>query len=88
MRTWLYRLDTKGSPYLYISPFFVVFAIFGLFPLLFTVWVSLHDWSLLSDVHPFVGLRQLPRAARRQPTSGTRCSTRSRSGCSRPFRSS
>ncbi|HCB07955.1 MAG TPA: ABC transporter permease [Nocardioides bacterium] len=35
--------------YAFISPFFVVFGIFGLFPLLFTFWVSLHDWNLLGD---------------------------------------
>jgi cellobiose transport system permease protein len=34
----------------------VLFAAFGLFPLGFTAWVSLHDWSLLSDEHTFVGL--------------------------------
>lgn len=33
----------------FVSPFFLVFAVFGLFPLLFTFWVSLHDWSLLGD---------------------------------------
>jgi cellobiose transport system permease protein len=35
--------------YAFVSPFFLVFAVFGLFPLLFTFWVSLHDWSLLGD---------------------------------------
>ena len=41
--------------YAFVSPFFLVFAIFGLFPLLFTFWVSLHDWSLLGD-HTWIGL--------------------------------
>ena len=51
------RLDTKLSPYLYIAPFFVLFAIFGAFPLVYTAWVSLTDRRLLSpDVH-FVGLQ-------------------------------
>ncbi|HLS74476.1 MAG TPA: hypothetical protein VK046_11945, partial [Actinomycetaceae bacterium] len=36
------RLDVKVSPYLYITPFFVVFAIAGLFPILYTAYVSLH----------------------------------------------
>jgi cellobiose transport system permease protein len=51
-----YRLDLKASPYLYIAPFFVLFAVFGLFPLAYTAWVSTHEWSLLSDAHVFVGL--------------------------------
>lgn len=57
MKTWLHRADVKASPYLYISPFFLLFGALGAFPLLFTAWVSLHDWSLLADNHPFVGLR-------------------------------
>ncbi|WP_083947825.1 carbohydrate ABC transporter permease [Thermobifida cellulosilytica] len=50
------RLDLKVSPYLFISPFFILFAIFGLFPLVYTVWVSLHDWTLLGGNQGFVGL--------------------------------
>jgi cellobiose transport system permease protein len=56
MRNLLYRLDLKGAPYLYIVPFFLVFLGFGLFPLAYTAWVSLHDWDLLADSHPWVGL--------------------------------
>ncbi len=41
--------------YAFVSPFFLVFAVFGLFPLLFTFWVSLHDWSLLGG-HSWSGL--------------------------------
>ena len=41
--------------YAFVSPFFIVFAVFGLFPLLFTFWVSLHDWSLLGG-HTWAGL--------------------------------
>lgn len=56
MRNSLHRLDVKASPYLYIAPFFILFGLLGLFPLLYTAWVSLHDWSLLEDAHPFVGI--------------------------------
>ncbi|MGH3729584.1 MAG: carbohydrate ABC transporter permease [Micromonosporaceae bacterium] len=55
-RRWLHRLDVKASPYLYIAPFFVLFALLGAFPLLYTAWVSLYDWSLLAEEHTFVGL--------------------------------
>ncbi len=51
----LSRLDVKGSPYLFIAPFFAVFAIFGLFPLLYTAWVSLRDWDASGD-NGFIGL--------------------------------
>jgi len=44
----------RYSPYVFVAPFFVVFAIFGVFPLVYTGWVSLHDWHLIGD-HTFVG---------------------------------
>ncbi|MCE0486912.1 carbohydrate ABC transporter permease [Ornithinimicrobium sediminis] len=57
--TWRQRLgiwDFRYSPYLYISPFFVLFGIVGLFPLVYTFWVSLHEWSLIGGKGEFVGL--------------------------------
>ncbi|MDI1466434.1 sugar ABC transporter permease, partial [Catellatospora sp. KI3] len=57
MKNALYRLDLKASPYLYVVPFFLLFAAFGVFPLAYTAWVSLHDWSLLSDTHTWVGIQ-------------------------------
>ncbi|MDI5939257.1 MULTISPECIES: carbohydrate ABC transporter permease [unclassified Micromonospora] len=51
----LSRLDDKYSPYLYIAPFFLLFGVFGAYPLAYTFWVSLHDWDLLAAEHPFVG---------------------------------
>lgn len=50
------RLDVKFSPYLFISPFFILFAIVGAFPLLYTAWVSLHEWNLIGGKGDFVGL--------------------------------
>lgn len=52
----LSRWDIKVSPYLYISPFFIIFAIFGAFPLVFNVVVALHDWHRRSGMGDFVGL--------------------------------
>ncbi|RFU86649.1 sugar ABC transporter permease [Streptomyces triticagri] len=45
-RSRRYRLDVKWSPYAYIAPFFLFFAAFGLFPLLYTGWASLHRVEL------------------------------------------
>jgi cellobiose transport system permease protein len=50
------RWDVKLSPYLYISPFFILFAVTGLFPLGYTAFVSVHEWSLLGGQGDFVGL--------------------------------
>ena len=56
MRSRLYRLDERVSPYLLISPFFAIFAVFGIFPLLYTAYVSLTNRNLLDPTHEFVGL--------------------------------
>jgi multiple sugar transport system permease protein len=48
----------KLAPYALISPFFLLFALFGLFPLLFSIWLSLHQWDAaegLAAMH-WVGL--------------------------------
>lgn len=55
-RRLLSWLDLKISPYLFVSPFFLLFAVFGVFPLCFTFWVSLHDWQLAGD-KTWVGLQ-------------------------------
>jgi cellobiose transport system permease protein len=49
------RWDIRVSPYLYISPFFILFAVVGLFPLLYTGWVALHQWHLIGGQGDFVG---------------------------------
>jgi cellobiose transport system permease protein len=56
MRQRLAAWDVRFSPYLYISPFFLLFAVIGLFPLVFTAYVSVHDWSLLAGQGDFIGL--------------------------------
>lgn len=55
VRRALSLVDLKVSPYLLVSPYFILFAIFGAFPLGFTLWVSLHDWQLAGDKE-YVGL--------------------------------
>ena len=49
------RWDVKFSPYLFIAPFFIVFGLVGLFPLLYTAWVSLHAWDLLGGESGWTG---------------------------------
>jgi ABC-type sugar transport system permease subunit len=31
-------------PFLFISPFYVLFAVFAVYPIFFSIWLSLHDW--------------------------------------------
>ena len=55
-RQRLSRWDLRLSPYLYISPFFVLFLLVGMFPLVYTAYVSVFDWGLLSGKGEFIGL--------------------------------
>lgn len=50
------RWDIRFSPYLYVSPFFILFAVVGMFPLLYTGWVAVHEWNLIGGQGDFVGL--------------------------------
>lgn len=47
----------KMTSSFFIVPYSIVFLIFGLGPMLYGFWVSLHDWDLLSKNHKFIGLQ-------------------------------
>lgn len=55
LRQRLRRADGRLSPYLYVSPFFLLFGLVGLFPLLYTFAVSLQEWDLLKGPAGWVG---------------------------------
>ncbi|MEJ1154353.1 MULTISPECIES: carbohydrate ABC transporter permease [Microbacterium] len=52
------RWDLKFAPYLYISPFFIMFAIVGLFPIAFTAVISFQEWDLVRNTGSWVGFEQ------------------------------
>jgi len=47
-------------PYLFISPFFILFIIFGLFPYLYAFWLSFNQWDGISP-QKWVGLLNYQR---------------------------
>jgi cellobiose transport system permease protein len=59
--TWRARRaswDLKFSPYAFVSPFFLLFAAFGIYPLVWTAWVSLHKVELENpDQMSWLGLK-------------------------------
>ncbi|GLW74871.1 ABC transporter permease [Kitasatospora phosalacinea] len=56
------RLRRRIAPYGFLAPFFGLFAAFGLFPLLYTAWVSLHRVELqTSDRMDWLGLQNYSR---------------------------
>ncbi len=57
MRTrprWRQEMWRHRWPLLFISPFFVLFAVFNVYPIGFSFWLSLHDWPGLGPMD-FVG---------------------------------
>jgi len=54
------RIVERIAPYAYIAPFFVVFGVFGLVPLLFTFYIALFDWNPIGE-HTFIGLDNFTR---------------------------
>ena len=53
--TWWQRNQRRLAPYLFISPFYILFLIFFLFPVVFAFYLSLHSWNGI-DVIRWVGL--------------------------------
>lgn len=48
---WSYaRAQQRLAPYVFTSPFFILFAIFGLFPLLFSLYLAFHLWNPLDGL--------------------------------------
>ena len=43
--------------YLAVSPFFILFAVFGAFPVLFSIWISFHSWDGIGQM-TWVGVEQ------------------------------
>ncbi|PSK96442.1 cellobiose ABC transporter membrane protein [Murinocardiopsis flavida] len=49
------RADIRYSPYAFVAPFFVLFGVFGLFPMVYTAYISMHDWELIGGNLGYVG---------------------------------
>ncbi|MEV4480949.1 sugar ABC transporter permease [Micromonospora coxensis] len=47
---------SRLTPYLFLAPYLLLFLGFGLLPILFGVWLSVHQWDLQLPHRPFVGL--------------------------------
>ena len=52
------RLSPEWAPYVFISPFIILFAVFGVFPLAFSLYLAFQTWEPTSglDAMAFVGL--------------------------------
>lgn len=48
-------ISKKRAPYVFIAPFFILFAVFMVWPILYSIWLSLHDVRQLSRF-TYIGL--------------------------------
>jgi len=53
--TWKEMKKNRGA-YLFISPFFILFFIFGVYPILFSFYLALSSWDGIGEIE-FIGLR-------------------------------
>lgn len=52
-----HEIYKNRSIYLYISPFYILFLIFGLFPIIFSIFLSFQNWDGIGEMK-FVAFRQ------------------------------
>jgi ABC-type sugar transport system permease subunit len=55
-RGFLHEVGRNRQAYLFISPFFVLFVVFGLYPILYSLVLSLHEWKA-NKPWTYVGLK-------------------------------
>ncbi|UFT98657.1 sugar ABC transporter permease [Radiobacillus kanasensis] len=49
------NLNTKFTSFLFVLPYLLLFIGFMLIPLVYGIYISFHDYNLLSKEHPFIG---------------------------------
>jgi multiple sugar transport system permease protein len=56
-RHTLRRMRREWSAYAFLAPGLIVFSVFTAFALLFALYLTFHEWNIISVDKPFVGLR-------------------------------
>lgn len=56
VRRTLWRMRREWTAYLFIAPGVIVLSTFTLAALLFAIWLTFHQWSIIEPETPFVGL--------------------------------
>lgn len=54
--TW-YRLRKNWDAYVFLAPPLLLFSVFTVFALLFSFYLTFHEWSIIEPERPFVGLQ-------------------------------
>lgn len=61
IRATLYEMRKEWTAYLFLSPALILFAIFTVFAVIYSFYLSFHEWNILEDFRPFVGLENYAR---------------------------
>lgn len=56
IRKVLWEMRKEWTAYLFIAPGLILFAIFTLYAVVFSFYLSFHEWNILEPAKPFVGL--------------------------------
>ncbi len=56
IRRKLHEARREWTAYLFLSPGLILFFVFFVYALVFSVWMSFHEWDILQPQKPFVGL--------------------------------
>ena len=57
VRRTLRRMRQEWSAYVFLLPGFVIFSVFTLFGVIFSLFISFHQWDILNPVKPYVGVK-------------------------------
>lgn len=60
---FLQALSRYRYPYIFLAPFFIFFAVFGLYPVVFSVYLSFHRWNGIGEPQ-FIGFAHFERMMR------------------------
>jgi multiple sugar transport system permease protein len=56
-RRVLHRMRKEWSAYVFLLPGFVIFSLFTVFGVVFSLFISFHSWDILNPAKPYVGIR-------------------------------
>jgi multiple sugar transport system permease protein len=62
-RKTLRRMRREWSAYIFLAPGLLLFSVFTVFALLFSLYLTFHEWSIIEPDRPFVGLKNYGRMA-------------------------
>jgi multiple sugar transport system permease protein len=55
-RETIHLMKKNWSAYLFLSPWFILFAIFTVFSVSFSLYISFHEWNIVESIKTFIGL--------------------------------